>query len=113
MAICCVLMATISTYAEIGIIASIVVISCRALQGFSSMGEKVGAQLYLAETFKSPFRYIYGNIISIQSELGGVFALIVASASLYLSMNWRDSFLDWSVYRYCRAGCKNQTKRNS
>ena len=85
-------MATIGTYAEIGIIACIVMIVCRILQGFSSMGEKVGAQLYLAETLKSPYKYMYGGMISVASELGGFVALIVASFAISFAFNWRIAF---------------------
>ena len=50
MAGCCVTMATLPTYAEIGITASVVMILCRALQGFSSLGEIAGALLYVMES---------------------------------------------------------------
>ena len=92
MAVCCITMATIGTYAEIGIAASIVMVACRALQGFSSMGEKVGAQLYLAETLKQPYRYMYGGMITVQSQLGGFFALIIAYFAISSAFNWRIVF---------------------
>ena len=64
MAGCCVTMAALPTYAEIGITATVVMILCRALQGFSSMGEVTGAQLYVMESSNlidmySLFLYIY------------------------------------------------------
>ncbi len=92
MAICCIVIANTPTYAEIGIAASIMIIICRSLQGFTSMGEKVGALLYLAETMKQPHKYIYCWIIQIQSELGGTFALIIASLSISCGLNWRVAF---------------------
>jgi len=47
MAISCVIMATLPTYAEVGKYATLGVMLCRMLQGFSSMGELMRAQLYL------------------------------------------------------------------
>ena len=93
MACSCLAIANLKTYAEIGITASVVMILCRMLQGFSSMGEVVGAELYLAETLKSPQRYIYGGIIDVSGTLGGLAALIVASFSISVGLNWRLAFL--------------------
>ena len=97
MAVSCITMASIGTYAEIGITASIVVIICRALQGFSSLGEVVGATLYITETSKSPYMYTSAGIINICSRLGGLFALIVASFALSMQLNWRIAFLVGAV----------------
>ena len=92
MAVCCVTMATVGTYAEIGIAASVIMVACRALQGFSSMGESVGAMLYSTETLKSPYRYIGVGIVEIGSYAGGLFALVVASFALSMGLNWRIAF---------------------
>ncbi len=62
------------------------------LQGFSSLGEIVGAQLYLAETIKQPYRYVCNGIISIASKAGGLFALTVASFAISMDFNWRIAF---------------------
>ena len=93
MACSCLAIANLKTYAEIGITASVIMILCRMLQGFSSMGEVVGAELYLAETLKSPQRYIYGGIIDVSASLGGLVALTVASFSISIGLNWRLAFL--------------------
>jgi len=50
MAISCIIMAISPTYAEIGITASVIITLCRIIQGLSSMGEVIGAELYVAET---------------------------------------------------------------
>ena len=47
MAGCCVTMAMLPTYNDIGITATWCVILCRIFQGMSSMGEIIGAQVYL------------------------------------------------------------------
>ena len=92
MAVTCVTMATIGTYAEIGITASIVVIACRVLQGISSLGEIIGAQLYLTETLKQPHKYLANGIVEIGSRMGGLFALAVASFAISVNLNWRIAF---------------------
>ena len=93
MALCCITIASIKTYAEIGIIASYTIILCRVLQGFTSMGEIIGAQLYLVETLKQPYKYICGGIVNIQSKLGGLFALVIAYISTSVAFNWRIAFV--------------------
>ena len=97
MAFSCLTMANIKTYEEIGITATIVVIGCRMAQGFSSLGEFIGATIYLCETLKSPYQYIGSSIIGMSSRIGGMAALVVASFSLSKMLNWRVAFLIGSV----------------
>ncbi len=47
MAISCIIMANLPTYAQIGIAATWIITICRIVQSISSMGEMVGAQLYI------------------------------------------------------------------
>src|SRR3990167_7686 len=54
MSISCVIMANLPTYAEIGISAAWVVTICRMVQGLSSMGEIMGAVIYITEITKPP-----------------------------------------------------------
>ena len=92
MACTCVIMAIIPTYVEIGIIASIIVILCRMLQGFSSMGESMGAQVYLAEFLKYPYKSMASGMMGVAAHLGGFFALATASFVLSSGLNWRMVF---------------------
>ena len=92
MAVCCIIMANLKTYADIGIIASVTVIFCRMLQGFTSMGEILGAQLYIMESLKPPYSYICTSIINIQSKVGGSFALVVAYFATSIAFEWRVAF---------------------
>ena len=94
MAASCVTMATLKTYEQIGITATVIIIICRMAQGFSSMGESIGAEIYLTEILKTPHRYIYVSIIGIFSNLGGLFALAVASFAISENFNfdWRYAF---------------------
>ncbi len=49
MAGCCFLIVVLPIYAEVGITASVLIIVCRIVQGMYSMGEIIGAELYLTE----------------------------------------------------------------
>ncbi|MCC8399007.1 MAG: MFS transporter [Rickettsia endosymbiont of Platyusa sonomae] len=93
MAISCVIMANVPTYAQIGIAASIIITVCRVLQGMSSVGEIVGAELYLTEAIKPPIQYPAVAFIAVASVIGTTTALGVASfvTSPY-GFNWRLAF---------------------
>jgi len=92
MAMSCIIMANLPTYAELGITASWIVIVCRMVQGMSSVGEIVGAELYLTETVKPPVSYQTIALIGVSAALGGTAALGIASLSTYLLFNWRIAF---------------------
>lgn len=93
MSVACLLIATIGTYDEIGLLATVTIIFCRMLQGFSSLGEVMGATIYLSETLKSPNKYIASGIVQVFSKFGGLFALIVASMSISSGFSWRLAFI--------------------
>ncbi|MDP5012290.1 MAG: MFS transporter, partial [Alphaproteobacteria bacterium] len=57
MSISCVIMANLPTYAQIGISAAWCVTLCRVFQGLSSMGEIMGALVYMTEITKPPVQY--------------------------------------------------------
>ncbi len=91
MAISCIIIALIPTYKEIGILATITVLCCRMLQGFSSLGEITGAQVYVTESLKNPHKAVSSGIIVCVAGLGGTFALIVSSFAMH-GANWRVAF---------------------
>ena len=92
MAISCVTMANLPTYAQIGITATWVITLCRIIQGLSSMGEIIGAQLYLTELIKPPTRYPAVSLIGCANCFGTMLALGVATAVFYLGLEWRIAF---------------------
>ena len=92
MAISCIIMANLQPYSKIGITATIIVMLCRALQGFSSLGELMGAQLYLTEILKTPHKNIASGIVVFSAKLGGMFTLIVAYFAMSNGSNWRIAF---------------------
>ncbi len=93
----CVTMATFPVYAEVGIWATVVILLCRMLQGFSSLGEVIGAGIYLFETLKSPHKYIASGIVDTASRAGGLFALGVASLVLNSNFSWRYAFFAGAI----------------
>lgn len=92
MSISCIIMATVPTYAQIGIVASVIVTICRMLQGMSSMGEIVGAEIYLTEMIRPPVQYPTVMLIAISSILGGTAALGIAFVTTWYELNWRIAF---------------------
>lgn len=92
MAVACIIMAKCETYAEIGISASIIMIGCRVLQGLASMGEVVGALLYLTESIERPVRYFAVGLIESFCNVGCVLALVCANLSIGYMNDWRIAF---------------------
>lgn len=92
MAFSCILMANLPTYSQIGIAASWLITICRILQGMSSVGEIVGAELYLTEITTPLIQYPIVSFIAIFSVVGTVAALAVASLFTSFGLNWRIAF---------------------
>ena len=92
MAVTCIIMATLPTYAQIGVTASWMVTICRIVQGISSMGETVGADIYLTELIKPPLVYPAVAFTNVACFLGTMSALFVAKLSLSEGYSWRYAF---------------------
>lgn len=92
MSLSSVIMASLPTYAQIGIAASWIMTICRMVQGVASLGEIVGAEVYLTETIEKPARYPIVALIAVSSVAGTVMALVVASAFTSFGMDWRIAF---------------------
>ncbi|HQS84973.1 MAG: MFS transporter [Alphaproteobacteria bacterium 16-39-46] len=92
MAISCIVMASLPTYAQIGITAAWLVTLCRVAQGLSSMGEILGAEIYMTEITKPPARYPSVGLIGCASRFGTVAALGVAMLVTSQGFNWRNGF---------------------
>ncbi|MFU7503285.1 MAG: MFS transporter, partial [Candidatus Tisiphia sp.] len=92
MSLSCFVIANLPTYAQIGISASYMVTVCRIVQGMSSMGEVVGAELYLTELINPPMQYPVVAFLSIAISVGTTVALGVATLALSIGLNWRMAF---------------------
>ena len=92
MATCCGIMVVVPTYQTIGISSSIIVTCCRIFQGMSSIGEIIGAELYLFEISKPPIRYFLVSMVTVTSYTGGLAALAMATFISIYDINWRYAF---------------------
>ena len=93
MAVSCMMMSLLPTYAQIGISAAWLVTICRVFQGISSMGEIIGAEICVTEITKPPVQYPAVCLISVASSLGAVAALGVPSLIIRMGMSWRIAFM--------------------
>ncbi|MFV9890233.1 MFS transporter [Rickettsia conorii] len=92
MSIACIIMATLPIYAQIGITATVIMTICRIVQGMSSMGELMGAQLYLTEITKPPAQYSVVTLIDAVAAVGSAAALCMAYIVTSFTLNWRIVF---------------------
>ena len=92
MSISCVIMANLPTYAQIGISATWIITICRMVQGLSSMGEVMGAEIYITEITKPPIQYPATSLPSVAASVGGMAALGVAALVTTYEGNWRIAF---------------------
>jgi len=92
MAFSCLVMANLPTYAQIGITATWIVTICRIIQGMSSMGEIVGAEIYLTETIRRPACFPIVASMHVADILGAISALGVALLVISYGINWRLAF---------------------
>ena len=106
----CLTMATLPTYKEIGIWATVAILLCRALQGFSSLGEIMGTYVYLIETLKSPYKYIACGTINLMAKMGGFLALGIASLVLNSSFSWRYAFFYGAVIALVGFGARTKLR---
>ncbi|PXY27702.1 MFS transporter [Prauserella muralis] len=94
------LIACVPSYASIGVLAPIVLVLLRCLQGFSAGGEYAGAATYLIEYAPRSKRGLWSSVISATAALGVLTAGIAAlgiTASLseeqLTTWGWRMPFL--------------------
>ena len=92
MAVACLVMANLPTYAEIGISAAILVSVLRIVQGMTSMGEIMGAHIYVTEITKPPMQYPAVSSIAIAASVGSMTALAIATLTTKFGFNWRLAF---------------------
>ena len=93
MALCCLTIAILPSFAQIGVAASVIVTFARILQGLSSIGEITSSEIYMAENLSPPTRYFNTALISYAGVVGMAAALLVAKIVILLNYNWRIIFL--------------------
>ncbi|AFD19985.1 MAG: proline/betaine transporter [Rickettsia slovaca] len=70
MSFSCIVMVNLPTYAQVGASAACIVTICRIVQGMSSMGARVGAELYLTESVGVPKRFPAVAFVGVCASLG-------------------------------------------
>jgi MFS transporter, MHS family, proline/betaine transporter len=103
--ICCLTVAFLPTYAQIGISATILLTICRMIQGMSGIAEITGVEIYLTESIRHPFKYQAVALPYAISTLGSAFALGITAfftnitlVSHYLPIHgWRVAFFIGSI----------------
>lgn len=92
MSLSCIIMANLLTYAQIGITASWLVTLCRIIQGLSSMGEIMGAMIYITEMIKRPLQFQLVSLVALSASIGATFALAISSLVTSCGLEWRLAF---------------------
>lgn len=92
MAFSCLVMAILPTYEQIGILAAWIVTICRVVQGLSSMGEIIGAEIYVTEITQPPAQYVAVSLIDLAAYIGGAAAVGVAALVTIKGFDWRHAF---------------------
>ncbi|WP_165380278.1 MFS transporter [Candidatus Finniella inopinata] len=95
MAISCLLIANIPSFAEWGYYATMLIIGCRILQGFSSAGEAKGAEIFVAEVVPHfPKIFLASAMIPITCDMGGLLATLLGSLCLSIDPvnGWKTCF---------------------
>ena len=110
MCVSCIVMASLPTYAQIGIAATWVITLCRIAQGMSSLGEAIGAQIYLTESIRPPACYPAVGFLSVACGLGTMGALGVGTLVTSLSLNWRYAFLGGALIAFVGAFARTRLR---
>jgi MHS family proline/betaine transporter-like MFS transporter len=92
MAISCIVMANLPTYAQIDVTTAWIVTICRIVQGMSSLGETIGAELYITEITKPPVQYPAVSLVTLSCSLGRMAALAIGCLVTENGFNWRIAF---------------------
>ncbi|MBM9463678.1 MFS transporter [Aeromicrobium sp. YIM 150415] len=97
MGVCCALLGMLPTYAQVGILAPILLVLIRLAQGFSAGGEIGGAATYIAESSPAGRRGIYGSLTPIGSTLGFAVAATVVGLVSQLTTSEQMSAWGWRI----------------
>lgn len=106
MGISCIGIATLPSYDNIGVFASVMLTLYRAMQGISSMGEVVGGMVYLTQNFKGRQVFQGIGILILMCSVSCLVALAGINLAVNGFLNWRFLFLAgiciFAVARYAR-----------
>ena len=93
MSLSCLLIASLPTYTKVGVSATWILLSVRAIQGTASMGEIIGAEVYLTEILKGKIKYPLIASVDFFAFAGSFAALGITSLfTIFGSERWRLVF---------------------
>lgn len=95
MAIATMVMGSLPSYADYGLIVTVAIILCRFLQGFSVGGEYIGATIFVIEHSPSSRGGLVGSFVVMSSFLGALLAMGVAyivTLPIFPDWGWRIAF---------------------
>jgi MFS transporter, MHS family, proline/betaine transporter len=98
MALCCLTLAALPTYAAIGVAAPIILTICRMLQGMCATAEVTGVEIYLSESIKPPKQYQMVAYVTVFTCLGAVAA--VGIGALFTSTKIFPEALEQYSWRF-------------
>jgi len=110
MSVSCIVMANLPTYAQIGISAAWIMTICRMAQGMSSMGELIGAEIYIAESVQRPACYPAVASIAVVANLGVMTALGIATLTTSFFFDWRIAFWVGAVIALVGAAARTRLR---
>ncbi|BDD83185.1 MFS transporter [Tsukamurella pulmonis] len=82
------------TYAQVGVIAPVILVIARLVQGLSTGGELSTATAFLVESAPADRRGAYGSIVNVGSSVGKVLCLL--AITLLVGTVGADAMADWA-----------------
>jgi MFS family permease len=81
------------TYAQVGVLAPVLLVALRLLQGFAMGGEVGGVAVYLTEHAKTGQRGLYTSVLQLMGPLG----IMASTAQIVLLQSWLkpEQFMEW------------------
>ena len=121
MAICCLIVAVLPTYNQIGIAAPIILLTARMIQSMSASAEITGTEIYITESIKPPKQYPLVGSVAFFSTLGSSVALGIACivtnprymATALFENSWRIAFFFGAAIGIIGAVLRNTLKEAS
>ncbi len=104
------------TYAQIGIVAPIVLLLCRLTQSFSVGGEASGATVFVVEHAKPGSKAMAGSFLNVANSFGamlGAFLGLLCTLNFMPSWGWRLPFLLGAILGWVGFYIRNKTLETS
>ena len=101
------------TYAQIGLLAPILLLTCRLVQSFSLGAESIGATLFLVEHAPKNHKAFVSSFLNVGGQIGAIMGTtlgIIFTLSLAPSWGWRVPFLCGALFGWVGFYIRKNTK---